>query len=153
MTWESSREATTTRTASAMDSSGAEMGSLELRSQRRWRLWLVSQGMNLEGAIVGYYTDSTHAFRAFLRAPDGKFTTWVGPDACTGNGSEGCYGSAAFNINVLGIIVGGYTAQEAATLFTAASCVTARASWNLSMLLALAPRTTSARVVLVVPKV
>jgi len=64
--------------------------------------------INLEGAVVGYYTDSNFSFRAFLRSPDGKFTTWIGPGACTGNGSEGCYGSAAFNINFFGTIAGGY---------------------------------------------
>ena len=64
--------------------------------------------INLEGAIVGYYTDSNYSFHAFLRSPDGKFTTWIGPDACTGNGSEGCFGSGASNINVFGIIAGGF---------------------------------------------
>jgi uncharacterized membrane protein len=65
-------------------------------------------GLNLEGAVVGYYTNSNFSFRAFLRSPDGKFKTWIGPHACTGNGSEGCYGSAAFNINALGTIAGGF---------------------------------------------
>ena len=64
--------------------------------------------INLEGAVVGYYTDSNYSFRAFLRSPDGKFKTWIGPDACTGNGSEGCFGSAASNINVFGVVAGGY---------------------------------------------
>jgi hypothetical protein len=64
--------------------------------------------LNLEGAIVGYYTDSNSSFHAFLRSRDGKFTTWIGPDACTGNGSEGCYGSGASNINAFGIIAGGF---------------------------------------------
>src|SRR5579863_9986993 len=64
--------------------------------------------MNLEGAIVGYYTYSNFSFHAFLRSPEGRFTTWIDPDECTGNGSEGCYGSAANNINVLGIVAGGY---------------------------------------------
>ena len=57
---------------------------------------------------MGYYTDSNYSFRAFLRSPDGKFKTWIGPDACTGNGSEGCFGSAASNINVFGVVAGGY---------------------------------------------
>ena len=55
-----------------------------------------------------YYTDSNYSFRAFLRSPDGKFTTWIGPDACTGNGSEGCFGSGASNINAFGTIAGGF---------------------------------------------
>jgi uncharacterized membrane protein len=64
--------------------------------------------INLEGAIVGFYTDSKYSFRSFLRSPNGRFTTWVGPDACTGNGSEGCYGTGATNINAFGMIAGGY---------------------------------------------
>ena len=62
----------------------------------------------MEGAIVGYYTDPTYNFHAFLRTPDGAFSTWSGPDACTGNGSVGCYGSGALNINTLRTIGGGY---------------------------------------------
>ena len=64
--------------------------------------------MNLGGAIVGYYTDSNDSFHAFLRSPDGQFTTWIGQDACTGNGSEGCFGSGATNINAFGTIAGGF---------------------------------------------
>ena len=64
--------------------------------------------LNVEGSIVGYYTDSTYSFHAFLRTPDGKFTTWIGPDACTGNGSEGCYGTGATNINAFRTIAGGF---------------------------------------------
>lgn len=66
------------------------------------------KAINLEGAIVGIYTDSNYSFHAFLRSPDGKFTTLIGPDACTGNGSEGCYGSGASNINAFGTIAGGF---------------------------------------------
>lgn len=64
--------------------------------------------INLEGTIVGNYTDANYSFRAFLRRPDGTFTTWVGPGACETNGSQGCYGSGASNINAFGIVVGGY---------------------------------------------
>src|SRR5215472_13194101 len=64
--------------------------------------------INLEGAVVGYYTDSNYSFHAFLRTPDGKFKTWIGPDACTGNGSEGCFGSGASEINAFGVVAGGY---------------------------------------------
>jgi hypothetical protein len=67
-----------------------------------------SLAINLEGAVVGYYTDSNYSFHAFLRSPAGKFTTWIGPSACTGNGSEGCYGSGATNINAFETVVGGY---------------------------------------------
>jgi len=64
--------------------------------------------INLEGAVVGYYLDPNFSIHAFLRSPDGKFTTWIGPGACTTDGSQGCFGSGASNINVFGIIVGGY---------------------------------------------
>jgi len=66
------------------------------------------RGINLEGAVVGVYIDSNYSFHAFLRSPEGKFTTWDGPNACTGNGSQGCYGSGASNINAFGIVVGGF---------------------------------------------
>jgi hypothetical protein len=65
--------------------------------------------INPEGAVVGYYTDATYAFHAFLRRPDGAFATWVGPGECTGNGSQGCYGSGATNINAFGAVAGGYS--------------------------------------------
>ena len=64
--------------------------------------------INLEGAVVGYYTESDYSFRAFLRRPDGSFRTWIGPDACTTNGSQGCYGTGASNVNAFGIVAGGF---------------------------------------------
>lgn len=64
--------------------------------------------LNIEGAVVGYYTDSNYLFHAFLRRPDGTFGTWVGPDACDTNGSQGCYGTGASNINAFGTIAGGW---------------------------------------------
>lgn len=64
--------------------------------------------INIEGAIVGYYSDSNFAFHSFQRRPDGAFDTWSGPGQCTGNGSVGCYGSGAFDINSFGIIAAGY---------------------------------------------
>ncbi len=73
------------------------------------------RGINLEGAIVGYYLDSGGLFHAFLRRPDGSFATWVGPGSCTTNGSLGCYGTGAFNINIFGTVSGGFqdnTANE-----------------------------------------
>jgi len=66
------------------------------------------RAFNLEGAIVGVYTDSNFSFHAFLRSPEGKFTTWNGPDACTGNGSDGCFGSGASNVNIFGLVAGGF---------------------------------------------
>jgi hypothetical protein len=64
--------------------------------------------LNLEGAIAGYYTDSNDLFRAFVRNPDGKFATFVGPGSCDTGTSTGCYGSAAYNINVFGTSAGAY---------------------------------------------
>ena len=64
--------------------------------------------LNLEGAVVGFYFDSNYSVRAFLRTPGGTFTTWIGPDACTGNSSDGCYGSGGSNINAFGTIAGGF---------------------------------------------
>ena len=66
------------------------------------------KAINFEGAVAGVYTDSNYTFRAFLRSPDGTFTTWIGPYACTGNGSEGCFGSGASNINAFGTVAGGF---------------------------------------------
>lgn len=64
--------------------------------------------INIEGAIVGYYSDANYAFHSFQRRPDGTFDTWIGPGQCTGNGSVGCYGSGATNINAFGTIAAGY---------------------------------------------
>ena len=66
------------------------------------------QAINLEGAVAGYYLDSNFAFHAFLRTSDGSFKTWIAPDECTGNGSGGCYGTGASNINAFGLIAAGY---------------------------------------------
>jgi hypothetical protein len=64
--------------------------------------------VNLEGAVVGYYTDANFDFHAFLRSPNGTFATWSGPGACENGQPNGCFGSAAFNINFFGTIAGGY---------------------------------------------
>lgn len=64
--------------------------------------------INVEGSVVGYYTDANYSFHAFQRRADGTFTTWIGPGACEENGSQGCFGSGASNINAVGIIAGGY---------------------------------------------
>jgi hypothetical protein len=72
--------------------------------------------LNLEGAVVGYYVDETGMFGAFLRRADGTFVTWKDPNACnTPNTSTSqffCGGTAAFNINVFGIIAGGYVDKK-----------------------------------------
>ena len=98
-----------TRTASATGSCAVPRGSL-LRST------LPGVGgfgtfpirLNLEGAVAGNYTDSNFNFHAFLRSPNGMFTTWSGPGACENGQPNGCFGSGASNINALGIIVGGF---------------------------------------------
>jgi hypothetical protein len=64
--------------------------------------------LNLEGTIVGYYLDQNSVFQPFLRRPDGAFETWTGPGACEASPSTGCYGSAAFSINIFGTIAGGF---------------------------------------------
>lgn len=64
--------------------------------------------LNLEGAVVGFANDANSVFRGFLRHPDGKFETWIGPGGCNTNSTTGCYGTAAFSINFLGTIAGGY---------------------------------------------
>ena len=64
--------------------------------------------LNLEAAIVGYYQDPSGVFQAFLRRPDGTFATWSGPGACDATPATGCFGTAAFSINVFGTIAGGY---------------------------------------------
>ena len=64
--------------------------------------------INLEGAVVGTYLDSNSVFRAFLRSPDGKFTTFLGPDGCNTSPAAGCFGTAAFNINIFGTIAAAY---------------------------------------------
>ena len=62
--------------------------------------------LNLEGAIVGYYLDQSGGFQGFLRKPDGTFETWTGPGGCVTSPSVGCFGTAAFGINVFGFIAG-----------------------------------------------
>lgn len=71
--------------------------------------------INLEGTIVGYYLDPNGSARAFLRSPNGEFKTWIGPGACTVNGSQGCYGSSASNINAFGIVAGGFNVDNGGT--------------------------------------
>lgn len=66
--------------------------------------------LNLEGAIVGYYGNESGVTRPFLRYPDGTFVaTWNIPaDACNASPATGCFGSAAFGINVFGTAAAGY---------------------------------------------
>ncbi len=70
--------------------------------------YTVPKAINLEGSVAGYYLDSNFAFHAFFRSFDGSFRTWIASDECTGNGSVGCYGTGATNINAFGLIAAGY---------------------------------------------
>jgi hypothetical protein len=69
--------------------------------------------LNLESAVVGYYVDETGAFGGFLRRADGTFATWKDPNACntanTPTSQNFCGGTGAFNINVFGVVAGGYS--------------------------------------------
>ena len=60
----------------------------------------VASGINAQGDIVGYYTDSIGTYYGFLRH-QGHFTTIDGP--------EGAKGTVASGINAQGDIVGYYT--------------------------------------------
>ncbi len=64
--------------------------------------------MNVEGAIVGFYTDPNYQYFAFLRNPDGSFATFLGPGACETGVFAGCAGGGAFDINPGGTSVGAY---------------------------------------------
>ena len=57
---------------------------------------------------MGYYSDANLVFHAFARSLDGKFVTFSGPNACTGNNSVGCYGTGALTINDWQTFAGGY---------------------------------------------
>jgi hypothetical protein len=61
-------------------------------------------GQNTAGAIVGNYIDAINVSHVFLRAPDGRFTTFEAPGAGSGAG-QGTWGSS---INPAGRITGGY---------------------------------------------
>jgi len=64
--------------------------------------------INLAGDVVGYYADSGSQFHAFLRKAGGKLLSFDGPGVCTGGTSVGCYGSAAFNINIFGTVAASF---------------------------------------------
>jgi uncharacterized membrane protein len=64
--------------------------------------------INLEGAVVGYYLDPNSQFHAFLRKPNGSFVSFDGPGGCDSGTSNGCFGSAAFNINIIGTVAANY---------------------------------------------
>ena len=64
--------------------------------------------LNLEGAVVGFFVNQNGVFRPFLRQPDGRFATWSVAGECDASPATGCYGSAAFSINLFGTASGGY---------------------------------------------
>ena len=63
-----------------------------------------AMSINPEGAIAGSYIDETNLGHGFLRAPDGKFTSFDDPDA----GTAAYQGTFAWNINPAGMIAGNY---------------------------------------------
>jgi hypothetical protein len=66
-------------------------------------------GLNSEGATVGYYNTPDYVYHGFLRRPDGTFAPpFTNPDACTTSILEGCEGTAFYDINLFGVIAGGY---------------------------------------------
>jgi len=64
--------------------------------------------LNLEGAVAGYATNPNGVFHGFLRRPDGTFAKWLASQGCDTSPATGCFGTAAFSINVFGAVVGGY---------------------------------------------
>jgi uncharacterized membrane protein len=64
--------------------------------------------INLEGSVVGYYLDSSSQFHAFLRKSSGSFVSFDGPGGCNSGTSAGCFGTAAFNVNVFGTVAANF---------------------------------------------
>jgi hypothetical protein len=65
-------------------------------------------GLNLEGATAGYYRDASSEAHGFVRSPDGEFTTFEAPGACTTGLNNGCHATGAWDINIVGTVVGAY---------------------------------------------
>lgn len=63
-----------------------------------------AMSINPEGAIAGSYFDEDTVGHGFLRAPDGKFTSFDDPDASL----TSYLGTFAWNINPAGVIAGNY---------------------------------------------
>jgi hypothetical protein len=61
-------------------------------------------GNNVEGVIVGSYTDANVVPHGFLRTPDGNITSFDAPGA--GLGANLDEGTVAYTINDLGVVVG-----------------------------------------------
>jgi hypothetical protein len=68
----------------------------------------IANALNLEGAIVGFSANQNGVFRPFLRRPNGTFATWSVQGECDASPATGCFGSAAFSINLFGEASSGY---------------------------------------------
>ena len=68
----------------------------------------IANALNLEGAIVGFFADQNGVFRPYLRHPNGTFVTWSVPGECDASPATGCFGSAAFSINLFGEAASGF---------------------------------------------
>ena len=62
-------------------------------------------GIDATGAVTGYYIDASNVAHGYLRAPDGRFTSFDVPHAGAGSGQ----GTFASNMNLEGTIAGNYT--------------------------------------------
>jgi len=64
-----------------------------------------AMSINTAGAIAGSYIDENNVGHGFVRAPDGKFTSFYDPDA---DQQSAYLGTFAWNINPAGVIAGNY---------------------------------------------
>lgn len=64
-------------------------------------------GSNPEGAIAGFYADSSYVYHGFVRAPDGHITTFGAPGAGTG-ANQGTFTEFLDCINPEGAMTGYY---------------------------------------------
>ena len=60
--------------------------------------------LNPKGEVAGFYTDANNVNHGFLRAPDGKVTSFDAPGAGTGSGQ----GTVLWSNNPAGAITGDY---------------------------------------------
>ena len=88
---------TSAQTISTFDVPGAGTGVFQGNGEGTFPI-----GINVYGAITGYYIDSNFVFHGFLRAPDGSTTTFDAPGAGTGS----FYGTLARGLNQEGAITG-----------------------------------------------
>lgn len=62
--------------------------------------------VNIEGAVTGYYLDSTFVYHGFIRTPKGDYVAFEAPGADTTPDSYN--GTVPSSINDLGVVVGQY---------------------------------------------